>query len=192
LAADVARNADDVTFAALIDDAAEQHPLAIAVNLVRALMFMAQKTQRTDLESKAQEYAVKLLRDANWAHRDLWVENRFHVRYLLGWTASLGADDEVRERIAAAIAAEPQLLEPILLGISQQSEQRDREDWSRLLGIDVHIENLPTWFPVSEVAAEVRRQHPNLEPAELYDPRESGDDFRRLATQVLYIDSRSE
>jgi hypothetical protein len=43
LAADVARNADDTTFAALIDDAAEQRPLAIAVSLVRELMFMAEK-----------------------------------------------------------------------------------------------------------------------------------------------------
>jgi pterin-4a-carbinolamine dehydratase len=192
LAADVARNADDATFSALIDDAAAQQPLAIAVTLVRELMFMAQKTQRPDLEAKAQEHAVQLLRDADWADREVWVDNRFHVRRLLGWTASLGTDAEVRERIAAAITAQPQLLEPILLGISQQSEQRDRHDWSRLLGIDVHIEELPTWFPTTEVAAEIRRQYPDLQPVNLHDNQENGDDLQVLAVQVLYMESQSE
>jgi hypothetical protein len=83
----------------------------------------------------AREHAVRLLRDANWTDRDVWVGNRFQMRRLLGLTASTSTDDEVRKRIATAVAAEqPELLEPILVGISQKSEQRDRTDW-RLLGV---------------------------------------------------------
>jgi hypothetical protein len=148
LAARVARNADDATLAVLIDDAAAQRPMAIAVSLVRELMFVAKKTQRPDLEAKASEHATRLLREADWADQAIWVENRLQVRRLLGWTASISSTDhEIRERIAISLTGRPELLEPILLAISQQSEQRDRNDWSRLLGIDVHVEDLPAWFP---------------------------------------------
>jgi hypothetical protein len=192
LAASVARNANDDTFAALIDDAAAQQPLAIAVTLVRELMLMAQETQRPNLEAKAREHAVRLLRDANWADRKVWTDNRFHMRRLLGWTASISTEAEVRARIAATIEAEPQLLEPLLLGISEQSEQRDNQDWSRLLRIDVHIENPPAWFPTAEVAAEIRCQHPDLQPANRYENEGNGDDFSKLAAQILYINSRAK
>lgn len=191
LAADVARNADDDTYAGLIDDAAALQPLAIAVNLVRELMFMAKKTQRSDLEEKAQGHAFRLLRDTDWANREVWVDNRFHVRQLLGWTASVTSDDEVRDRVTAAITEQPDLLEPILLGISQQSEQRDREDWSRLLGIDIHIEDVPAWFPTSVVAAEIRRRYPDLQAADRRSTTGDSDLARDLAARVLAIQSRS-
>jgi hypothetical protein len=191
LAADVARNADDDTFAGLIDDAAALQPRAIAVNLVRELMFMAEKTQRPDLEAKAREHAVQLLRDTDWANREVWVDNRFHMRQLLGWTASVTSDDEVRERVAAALTGHPDLLEPILLGVSQQTEQRDRNDWSRLLGIDIHLEEVPAWFPTSIVAAEIRRQYPDLQAADRHTITGDSDVTRDLAAQVLAIESRS-
>lgn len=191
LAAAVARNADDATFAALIDDAAAQQPLAIAVSLVRELMFMAEKTQQADLEEKAREHAVQLLRDASWDDLEVWVDNKFHVRRLLGWTASISTDSEVRERIATAVTEQPELLEMILVGISQQSEEHDRNDWSQLLGIDVHIENLPAWFPTAVVAAEIRRRYPDLEAASRYDNHEYEDQLRRLAAQILGIASRA-
>lgn len=191
LAADVARNADDDTFADLIDDATALQPVAIAVSLVRQLMFMAEKTQRPDLEAKAREHAVQLLRDTDWANREVWVDNRFHMRQLLGWTASVTTNDEVRDRVASAITEQPDLLEPILLGVSQQAEQYDLNDWSRRLGIEIHIENAPVWFPASVVAAEIRRQYPDLQTADRYSTVGDGDVTRDLAAQVLSIESRS-
>jgi hypothetical protein len=152
-------------------------------------MFTAQKTQRPDLEAKAQEHAIKLLRDANWADREVWVDNRFHVRRLLGSSRS-GCSvtaAAMRSRISASVLIDA-VHPTILLGISQQSEQRDRHDCRRLLGIDVHIEELPTWFPTSEAVAEIRRQHPDLQPGNLYDNQGNGD----VAAQVLYIESRSQ
>jgi hypothetical protein len=191
LAARVARNADDNTFATLIDDAAAQQRLAIGVTLVRELMLVAKETQRPNLEAKAREHAVRLLRDAGWADRKIWIDNRFHMRRLLGWAASISSEAEVRARIAAAIEAEPQLVELVLVGISEQSEQRDNQDWSRLLGIDVHIENPPAWFPTAQVAAVIRCQYPDLQPVSRYENEAHRDDFHKLAAQLLYIDSHA-
>lgn len=154
-------------------------------------LLIAKKTQRSDLEEKAQEHAVQLLRDTDWANCEVWVDNRFHVRQLLGWTASVTSDDKVRDHVTAAITEQSDLLEPILLGISQQTEQRDREDWSRLLGIDIHIEDVPAWFPTSVVAAEIRRQYPDLQAADRRSTTSDSDLTRDLAAQVLAIQSRS-
>jgi hypothetical protein len=192
LAAAVARNADDSTFSALIDDAAAQRPLAIAVTLIQQLMFMAKKTQRSDLEAKALAAATQLLHDADWADRTIWIDNRFHIRRLLGWTASISTETAVRDHLAAVLTEQPDLLDVILLGMSQQSEQRSRHDWSRVLGVDSHIEDLPAWFPTTSVAAEIRRQHPDLHPANQYEDKEDSEGVRKLATQVLYIESRSQ
>ncbi|MFG2445004.1 hypothetical protein ACGFQG_19230 [Nocardia fluminea] len=191
LAADVARNADDVTFAGLIEDATALQPSAIAVSLVRELMFIAERTQRPELETKALGHAVQLLRNIDWTHHDVWVDNRFYVRQLLGWTASVTTDEDVRDRIAAAITEQPDLLKPILLGVSQQTEQRDRNDWNRLLGIGIHVKDLPPWFPTAVVASEIRRQYPDLQPADRYTTTSDGDVARGIAAQVLDIESRS-
>ena len=186
----MARNADDATFSALIDDAAQEEPLAIAVSLLQVLMLMAEKTQRPDLEAKAREKAIRLLGEAEWAARAVWVDNKFQMRRLLGWAASVSTEDGVRERIAAVVAGQPELLESILVGISQQAEQRDRDDWSRLLRIDVHIEDLPGWFPTSVIAAEIRRQYPDLQAATRHASQENEDEIQALAAHVLDIDSR--
>ncbi len=191
LAADVARNADDDTFADLIDDAAALRPVAIAISLVRQLMFMAEKTQRSDLKAKAREHVIQLVRDIDWASRDVWVDNVFHVRKLLDLAASVGSDDEVRDRLAAAITGQPDLLEPILSGVSQVAEQLNPDDWSQSIGIDIHIEDVPAWFPTSIVAAEIRRQYPDLQAADRHSTTRDGDVTRDLAAQVLAIEPQS-
>jgi len=190
LAADVARNADDASFAGLVDDASTLQPLAVAANLLRELMFMAEKTQRSDLEARAREHVIQLLRGTAWADREVWTDNKFHMRQLLGWAASVTTEEEVRDRLAAAITEQPHLLEPILIGVSQQAEQHDRDDFSRLLGIDTFIEGVPTWFPTSAVAAEIRRQYPDLRPADRHSTTGEGDIARDLAAHVLFIESQ--
>jgi hypothetical protein len=65
---------------------------------------------------------------------------------------------------------------PILLGVSQQTEQRDRNDWNRLLGI---------------VAAEIRRQYPDLQAADRRSITGDSDVTRGLTAQVLAIESQS-
>ena len=86
----------------------------------------------------------------------------------------------------------PDLLELILIGISQQSERYDWNDWNRLLGIDIHIRDLPDWFPTPAVVAEIRRQYPALQEAGRYDIQENGDQTRELAAQILYIESQPD
>ncbi|WP_203717054.1 hypothetical protein [Asanoa siamensis] len=191
LASKVARNADDATFASLIDDAAAQEPLAIAVRLTQQLMFVAQKKERADLEGKAREHVTRLLLDADWTDQALWVDNRHHVRALLSGTASISTDDEVRDRLASAITRRPELLDAILLGVSEQSEQHDHHDFSRVVGINVHIKRPPRWFPAAVVAAEIRRRHPELQPADPDDDHSDEDDVRHLAAQVLHIETHA-
>ena len=139
------------------DAAATQQPLAVAVYLVRDLMFLARKTERPELETKARQHATQLLHDADWTDQTVWVDNRNHVRSIFAWTASVSTDDEVHERIAEALASQPALLEPIIIGVSAQSEQYDLDGG---VSVDVHIKELPPWFPVSAVAAEIRRRYP--------------------------------
>jgi hypothetical protein len=69
LAANVARNTDDDTYRSLIAAAGQRHPLAIAVHLVRQLMF-AEKARREELTTQARERATTLLHEQTWkTHR---------------------------------------------------------------------------------------------------------------------------
>jgi hypothetical protein len=127
--------------------------------------------------------------DIDWASRGVWVDNMFHMRKLLDLAASVGSGDEVRDRLAAAITGQPDLLEPILSGISRVAEQLNPDDWSQLIGIDIHIEDVPAWFPTSIVAAEIRRQYPDLQAADRHSTTRDDDVTRDLAAQVLSIES---
>jgi hypothetical protein len=66
LAAAVARNADESTFARLIDEAADQQLLAVAAHLLRELMLVARKAEREELANAAAERASQLLQSQSW------------------------------------------------------------------------------------------------------------------------------
>jgi hypothetical protein len=153
-------------------------------------MLMAEKAQRPNLEERARDHAIQLLRDSDWANRAVWEDNRFQMRRLLGWAASASTEDEVRDRLAAAVAGQPDLLEPILVGISQHAEQRDQDDWSQLLAIEVRIEDLPAWFPAAVIATEIRRQYPDLPATTPHHTQDHEGTTPELAAQVLDIESR--
>ncbi|WP_433678046.1 hypothetical protein [Nocardia sp. CA-119907] len=190
LAASVARNADDATLAELIDAATNRLPLAVAVYLLRQLMFMAEQTNRAELYEKASHHLTQLLIGADWADRDLWVENRHYVRLLLSFTASISSDAEVGGLVEAALEADSSLLEPILEGVSEHEELRDSQNLHQVIAIVTRISDVPAWFPTSAVARAIRFHYPDLSP----DDRGSlndGSETLRLATQLLDIDSRA-
>ncbi len=191
LTAKVARNADDATFEKLIDEASTRQPLAVAVHLARALMFVAREAQRAELEAKSRDQATHLLTTADWTEAEAWSTNRFHIRPLLGWTASIQTDDEVRDRVAAALADRPELLEPIIVGLAQYSEQLDRDDFSRTVSIGVHVEEIPAWVPLQELTAEIRRRFPDLKASSRDDRPAHEDETQQLAAHILYIASLS-
>lgn len=189
LAADLARNADDATYQALIVKAAHQRPLSVAVNLVRQFMFTARKAQRDELATEASELAIQLLRDADWQEQQTWLKNHLHTRALLGWTASVTSDDDVRATVAAAITNDAQLLPLILHGIAQWVENRDRNTW-HVIGISNGISELPPWFPTEQIVREIESQMPELAPAESDEADSQDTDTQHLAAHVLRLASQ--
>lgn len=188
LAASVARNADDTTFAALIADAAEARPLATAVQLLRELMFVSQEAGRSELCDTAHQHARRLLLDADWSAREIWVQNRLHIRSLLNLTASLRSEAEVLNIVETALTADGSLLDPILRGVSEYREHRRLDDMRQLVGTSNEITNLPKWFPASAVERAIRCQYPDLSASE-HALTGSASEIQRLASQFLAVAS---
>jgi len=190
LAAKVARNADDDTYVALIEQAAELHPLAVAVALLRDLMRTAEDAGRQDLSAKTKEDAFRLLEAEGWRNLQVWTENEFYVKLLLGLTAEVTSHDQVQHTIATALDNNSDLLPRILDGIVQWSEQRSIDDFSNVLGIRRLIGCLPLWIPAQRIVDEIREQLPDLTPAADEDDDGHHDtDFRRFAAHVLRVAS---
>lgn len=188
LAADVARNADDEMFAALIEQAARAQPLALAAHLLRQLMFAARESERSELEAAAHAAVENLLNEAYWADPAVWKVNGHHMSTLLGWKAQLGSAERVRTLLARHLTERPDLLEAVLYGLSTHVER-----WSASTGgsVIVAIPAIPDWLPAQELAAQIRDQLPDTIPL---DPDEDGyidDDVRRLASHVLYLNGRT-
>lgn len=189
LAARVAQNADDEVFETLIEEAVILEPLGIACHLLRELMFVARDKQRLSLGKRAEDKAVHLLQTADWTSPQVWMDNRFHVRNLMGWAASTTDDATIHSQITDALAAHPILLQPIVYGISTQLENRDPNDSRRLIGITVHIREVPPWFPTEAVASEIRRQYPDILPSKEHCELEAANEFPILAAQLLYLEA---
>jgi hypothetical protein len=187
LAAKVARNADDETFSQLIARAATQEPLAAAATLLMGLMTTAKDAGRPQLEAEAVASATELLAAQSWQDPRLWTDNRPHMRKLLGWTASVTSDSDVRTTLTTAINQDPELLPAVLLGMAQWSEQRDATAFDRILDVTFGIETLPSWFPTEILAATIRHNLPHVEPADEDSSTQYDDDVDRLASQVLWL-----
>jgi hypothetical protein len=187
LAAKVARNADDETFRQLIARAAAQQPLTAAAALLRGLMSTAKDAERPQLEAEALASATELLVAQSWQDARLWTDNRAHMRKLLGWTASLTSDSDVRMTLTTAIKQDPQLLPAVLLGMAQWSEQRDVNTFEKILDVSFGIETLPSWFPAEAFAATIRRSLPDVEPADEDSSVQYDDDVDRLASRLLWL-----
>jgi len=74
----------------------------------------------------------------------------------------------------------------MLLGCASWIETRDIDDWSTT-GLKRNYEELPDWFPTTNVVAQIEVRYPNVAPA---DERQAGqipDELQRLASQVLHL-----
>ncbi|WP_405908755.1 hypothetical protein OG742_30595 [Streptomyces sp. NBC_00828] len=190
-AARVARNADDETYRFLVQQAAELRPLSCAVALLRHLMLTAKSSERDTLQEEARTEAMRLLLAETWKVPDVWVDNKAHARRLLSMTAQFSSIAVVRDTLIAAIVHDAGLLPVMLDGMAQWSEQRDWQTW-QYSGASCQINELPEWFPTEQVAAVIRRQLPQLEPADEFASERHSDDPNRLASQVLWIAAGNE
>jgi hypothetical protein len=109
------------------------------------------------------------------------------MRKLLGWTAAVTSDSDVRMTLTTAINQDPQLLPAVLLGMAQWIEQHDATAFDKILDVTFRIETLPSWFPTETFAATIRRNLPHVEPADEDDSARYNDDVDRLASQVLWL-----
>lgn len=184
LAASVARNADPDTYRSLITQAAELQPLAVAVALVRNLMFTAEEAERFELHDHARTMVVALLDVEQWRDLTPWQDNQYHSRSLLNWTSSIHGEEPVRDTLAVALTETPDLLGPLLIGIATWAEQLDSYTWA-LRNYTQGIRDLPPWLPVDAVVAEIHRQFHDLTPTQHEDPSEDIGDLRRLAADLL-------
>jgi hypothetical protein len=187
LAAKVARNADDEIFRQLIARAATQQPLVAAAALLSGLMATAKDAGRPELEAEAVASATHLLAAQSWQNPRIWTDNRPHMRKLLGWTAAVTSDSDVRMTLTTAINQDPQLLPAVLLGMAQWIEHYDAPAFDQTVDVTFQIETLPPWFPAETFAATIRRNLPHVEPADEDGSARYNDDVDRLASQVLWL-----
>lgn len=90
-----------------------------------------------------------------------WRDNRMYCRAVLKWTAHLVSSEHVHDRLAAALADRPSLVQGVLAGVAQWIESRDMESVA-LLGIRSGIRNVPEWLPAQAVVTAVSSQIPEV------------------------------
>lgn len=190
LAAKVARNADEPTYATLINDAASVQPLAIAVELLSALQIVADKADRDELAAVAQNRAAQLLAEADWTDLHTWTDNSPHTRRLLGRSASLATPESVSSRISTALDQNGDLLPSVLEAMASWQENRDFFDGSKLLGVSQTIDDIAPWFPLARIAAEIRDRLPDIEPSRDDEDDRYQDATQNFAAHVLRIHAK--
>lgn len=189
LAAKVARNAKDQDFREVIARSLRLEPLAAAVAVLRELMFVARKAERTQLEAESLAAVMTLLIAEPWSLAATWNANIMHARRLLSWTAEQVGDEAIQSVIIALLKDQPQMLEPVLIGVSTWSESVGGEARPRIAN---DIEDLPSWFPVGNVAELIVELLPDVQPLDDYQSYRYGSDVERLSARVLWIAQRGQ
>jgi hypothetical protein len=186
LAARVARNTDDSIYRQLITEAGAMRPLACATTLLWHHCRVTQQDERMEIHETAKGELTSLLAAQEWSDSDLWVDNATYAHQVLGLAAHLIGASYLRDRLAAALRGDPELLPLIVIGCAGWSEQLDREDWS-LQGISRAYRELQDWFPTSEAVRLIHEQFPNLRPADHWESGRFSDPAMALGAQILHI-----
>lgn len=187
LAAQVARNADDDSYRELIEKAAVSEPLARSTILLRSLMTVANRTQRSELESEALARAQTLLRSEPWRSSSVWTENGPHCVTLLHWTAEATSVETVRTMLTQALEGDPDLINAVLPAMARWSEHRYSQDSRLVTGASRRIETLPAWFPLSSTVELIYRLLPEVRPGDEDMSESYSDETEQLASQVLWV-----
>lgn len=184
LAARVARNADDTTLLALVEEATMLAPMSVASAMLWNLHQVADDSSRADVGQRASAGLIKLLEDETWQEHQVWEENQFHCRHLLMLCEHFVGTDHVDARLRTALDADPTLIRPMLVGLAQWGESRDFDDFSVVVGLTCGIRDIPSWLPHDALAKAIHTQMPGVVPGDDLDGSEP--DPERLAAQLLY------
>lgn len=184
LAAKVARNADEATLLALIEDAKGMAPISVASDLLWNLQQVAEGCSRADVAERASAALIEVLKDETWQKHQTWEENQFQCRHVLMLCEHFVSTEHVHARLRTALDEDPTLIRPMLVGLAQWGESRDFEDFSVVLGLTCSIRELPSWLPHDALAQAIHAQMPDVVPRD--DLEGSEADPKRLAAQFLY------
>lgn len=187
LAARVARNADDATLLALVEEARTRAPMSVASDLLWNLQKVAEGSSRVEIAERASAALVEVLRDETWQGHQTWVENQFHCRHLLMLCDHFVGMEHVHDRLRTALESDPTLIRPMLIGLAQWGESRDFDDFSVVLGLTCGIRELPDWLPRDALVDAIHTQMPQVVPSDHVEGSEP--DPERLAAQFLYQSS---
>lgn len=183
LAAAILKNANDEQFARAVDAAAALQPEAAAAQHLRHLHFLASErgwSERLALVHAALDGLSTRVIERIGTH-EFWERNVEHGSFILQCCEATVGADSVTSALGRALA-DPTLLEPMLVALSETVEERDTSTME-FLGIRRRyseprgpIEGLPRFIPVAAICAAIEQRWPS-------GPSARGPETERLAAE---------
>ncbi|WP_282947169.1 hypothetical protein [Cellulomonas endometrii] len=153
LAAAVARNASPAEKMDLVEEYEAVRPLCAAVALLRAASLLAVEQGQEEVVDAVHESVMRLWQGADLTTPEFWRSNRVHGRALVGTCSSVTSAEEARARISQALLTDPSLRDAVLLACAGWDERRQRDDLTRVAGVDRTYRDVPVWLPVDDLLA---------------------------------------
>lgn len=183
LAATILKNANDEQFARAVDAAAALQPEAAAAQHLRHLHFLA--SERAWSERLARVHLALADLSTRVLERigthEFWERNVEYGSFILQCCDAMVGADSVTSALGRALA-DPTLLEPMLVALSETVEERDSSTME-FLGIRRRyseprgpIEGVPRFIPVAAICAAIEQRWPS-------GPSTRGPDAERLAAE---------
>lgn len=186
LAAAVAANATDAELALLAEEDAQRRPLSAAVHLLAESSRMAAQRQR-EAPKQTAEVALAALWDAvDWSDPGVYEEDDVNGHSMFWLGAHFTSAENVKEKLACALADRPDLLLALVAACAPWTELRDHDTWETT-GFRRRYSELPPWFPVEAVVAAASALETGADAIRVDDFGETdADDPESLLAQVLW------
>ncbi|WP_163806194.1 hypothetical protein [Mycolicibacterium anyangense] len=179
LAVAVASNASEEQQLELVRGDRQRLPTCAAVALLLAT------ANHGDGRSAAARAATEQLRllwsEIDWANPDAWAANDVNGQSMMYTFAYVTSVEEVRDRLAKALEANPDLLRPLVISCASWVELIDHQTW-RPVRFERTYGDLPPWLPMEAIktlAIEVLVEDAGL------------DDSKVMAALLRKFDQRS-
>ncbi|WP_222193299.1 hypothetical protein [Modestobacter italicus] len=185
LAAAVARNASDSDLLQLVERHRVVRPICVAVHLLRALHFLAQKRALPELEAAIRTALTAELASLDWTEPNTWSGNENYGTDVFALEASLTSGEAVSAKLSQMLVQAPERLGDLLLSCARWSELLDEA--GQTTGFQRRYRELSAWFPREALTRAAAAEYPNVAPAaDSHDDRLT-DEVERLLSQVLRL-----
>jgi hypothetical protein len=150
LANAVAGNASDVELLDLIDRDRRRIPICAAAALLQATSLRGDGQGASAVA--ARDELQRLWSETDWSDHNAWTGNDVNGQSMMYTFSRATSDDEVRDRLAQALEAEPELLGPLIISCSSWIERLDHQTW-RVIGFERSYREIPQWLPTEAIGA---------------------------------------